>query len=335
MRSCGVVRLRSFEVREVRVKEKRFQILALDGGGIKGLFSAAVLACVEENLNTSVVDHFDLIVGTSTGGIIALALGIGLKPRDIVEYYQKWGAKIFRKKMFTNVRQLLRTKYTNEVLKKSLIDCFGDAKLGDSQKRLVIPSFNIEENQVHLFKTPHHPRLNRDWKLPIWQVAMAASAAPSFFPVYKGINNLRLVDGGVWANNPSMVGIVEAKSLLEVDLESIHLLNVGTTREVMHRPDKIDSGGFWQWKSDAVNLIMEGQSAGTYAECELLLGRERVYRLNPVVPKDLYVIDKLNLDKLNAKAEHEGRIFSRIFQERFMDHRAPAYTPLQPSTKEI
>ena len=81
-------------------KKKRFQILALDGGGIKGLFSAAVLMCVEKNLNTNVVDHFDLIVGTSTGGIIALALGIGLKPRDIVEYYQKWGAKIFRKKCY-------------------------------------------------------------------------------------------------------------------------------------------------------------------------------------------------------------------------------------------
>ena len=74
---------------------ERFQILALDGGGIKGLFSAAVLAHIEEDLQTRIVDHFDLITGTSTGGIIALALGAGMRPRDVVSFYADEGAAIF------------------------------------------------------------------------------------------------------------------------------------------------------------------------------------------------------------------------------------------------
>jgi len=73
----------------------RFQILSLDGGGIKGLFSAAVLAHLEEDLGCKIVDHFDLIVGTSTGGIIALGLGYGLSPQEIVEFYVEQGPQIF------------------------------------------------------------------------------------------------------------------------------------------------------------------------------------------------------------------------------------------------
>lgn len=75
---------------------QRFQILSLDGGGIKGLFSAAVLAKIEEDLGVTVADHFDLITGTSTGGIIALGLGIGLHPREIVHFYVSQGPAIFR-----------------------------------------------------------------------------------------------------------------------------------------------------------------------------------------------------------------------------------------------
>ncbi len=76
---------------------KRFQILSLDGGGIKGLFSAAVLASIEEDLGIRITDHFDLVTGTSTGGIIALGLGIGLRPREIVEFYVREGPRIFKK----------------------------------------------------------------------------------------------------------------------------------------------------------------------------------------------------------------------------------------------
>jgi patatin-like phospholipase/acyl hydrolase len=96
--------------------DQRFQILALDGGGLRGIFSAAILAALEDDLQISAVDHFDLIAGTSTGGIIALGLGLGLRPRQIVEFYAELGERVFRSRPALSsarqLRQLLRAKFT-------------------------------------------------------------------------------------------------------------------------------------------------------------------------------------------------------------------------------
>jgi uncharacterized protein len=130
----------------------RFQILSLDGGGIKGLFSAAVLARFEEDLGVTIADHFDLITGTSTGGIIALGLGLGMRPREIVQFYVSQGPKIFRQtRWWTSLCSLFRRKYPQEPLKTALQECVGDKRLADSKKRLVIPSYNLDKDEVYLF----------------------------------------------------------------------------------------------------------------------------------------------------------------------------------------
>jgi patatin-like phospholipase/acyl hydrolase len=190
-----------------------FQILCLDGGGIKGLFSAAILAHLEEDFHIKITDYFDLIVGTSTGGIIALALGIGLRPREIVHFYVSNGNSIFANRWPLKLRQLwhlsryfIRNKYDSEPLEKALKDCFGDKLLAESKKRVVIPSYNIGEDDIYLFKTPHHERLRRDYKVPVWKVAMATSAAPTYFPCFRGLNDIRLIDGGVWVSIPVQTG---------------------------------------------------------------------------------------------------------------------------------
>ncbi|RKX57992.1 MAG: hypothetical protein DRP28_05685, partial [Thermodesulfobacteriota bacterium] len=182
---------------------ERFQILSLDGGGIKGLFSAAVLAFLEEDHGLRIADHFDLIVGTSTGGIIALALGMGMRPREIVRFYIQKGPEIFVANRLFGIKRFFRSKYDNDGLESALKDCFGEKRLADSVKRLVIPSYNIGEDDVYLFKTPHHERLKRDYKVPVWKVALATSAASTYFPSCLKLDHIRLVDGGVWANNPS------------------------------------------------------------------------------------------------------------------------------------
>ena len=110
------------------MKNNNFQILALDGGGIKGMFSAAVLAHLEDDLKITVVDHFDLIVGTSTGGIIALGLGAGLSPKEIVEFYVKKGPAIFPNGL-SGVRQYIRAKYDPLPLQSALQDCFDGKRL--------------------------------------------------------------------------------------------------------------------------------------------------------------------------------------------------------------
>lgn len=307
---------------------ERFQILSLDGGGIKGLFSAAVLAFLEEDHGVRIKDHFDLIVGTSTGGIIALGLGLGLTPREMVHFYVEKGPSIFHKVKTSKIRQLYRTKFKLAPLESALKECFGDVLLGGSTKRLVIPSYNIGEDDVYLFKTPHHERLKRDYKVPVWTVALATSAAPTYFPSCQKVDHIRLVDGGVWANNPTMVGIVEAISMLDVPLTSIRVLSLGTTNAVKGRTKSLDRGGFWQWKREAVDVIMRGQSIGAFTQAQHLLGKDKVIRMDPRVPDRLFELDKLSEKELLAKAAHENRVFSPAFKENFRDHLAPKFQPV-------
>ncbi len=312
------------------------QILSLDGGGIRGLFSAAVLSKLEEDLGVTVIDHFDLIVGTSTGGIIAVALGMGLRPADIVEFYVRKGPEIFSRpsgwiaKCWHSVKRLRKSKYDNAALEIALRGVFGDHVLGDSQKRLVIVSYNLGRDEIRLFKTPHHPRLERDWRLPAWEVAMATAAAPTYFPAWRGIDDMRLIDGGVWANNPTMVGIVEAKSILGVALEQMQVLSLGTCDDVVSRPDVLDNGGLLTWCGGSIEVILRGQSVGTDNLAALLIGRERVSRIDPKVPQSLFSLDDTtSIDKLLAEAAHASMHFSPTFTEKFASHKGIKYTPLR------
>ncbi len=307
---------------------ERFQILSLDGGGIRGLFSAALLAFLEEDHGLRIADHFDLIVGTSTGGIIALALGMGMRPREIVRFYVHKGPEIFAADRLSGFKRFFRSKYDSDGLESALKDCFGEKRLADSEKRLVIPSYNIGEDDVYLFKTPHHERLKRDYKVPAWKVALATSAAPTYFPSCQKLDYIRLVDGGVWANNPTMVGIVEAISMLDVPLSTIRVLSLGTTNTVKGRPKKLDWGGLWQWRAEAVDVIMRGQSIGVFTQAQHLLGRDKVVRIDPKVPDGLFTLDKLSEEELLGKAAHESRHFSPMFEEKFARHTAPEFKPL-------
>ena len=303
----------------------RFQILSFDGGGIKGIFSAAVLAHLEEDLQIKVTDHFDLITGTSTGGIIALGLGSGMKPKDIVRFYVEKGSVIFPETGFNKIRRCWRSKFDSRILGSALKECFGDAVLGESRKRLVIPSYNIGEDDVYLFKTSHHERLKRDYKVPMWKVAIATSAAPTFFPSFRGVDHVRLVDGGVWANNPTMVGIVEAVSMLNISLKNISVFSLGTTDEVKGRSKNLDHGGLWQWNTAAIDVVMRGQGIGAVTQAQHLLGIDRVLRLDPKVPDKMFALDKLSAKGLLSKAAH-----ARMF----IGHDAPQFEPCHQINKE-
>lgn len=308
----------------------RFQILALDGGGIKGMFSAAVLAHLESDLNINVAEHFDLIVGTSTGGIIALALGAGMRPSEVVSFYVEHGPKIFRNGL-SSLKRIIRPKHDPTPLEEALKGCFGDKRLADSCKRLVIPSYNLGDDDIYLFKTPHHSRFNRDYKVFMWQVAMATAAAPTYFPSFRGVDRIRLVDGGVWANNPTMIGIIEAIGILDVSAKSIRVCSLGTTDEIKSHHKSLDEGGLWQWKEAVVDVVLRGQSKGATAQAQHLLGSDNVYRFDPKVPDQLFALDKLSEDELLSKAAHESRKMTPDFQKDFAEHKASEYKALRTS----
>jgi uncharacterized protein len=317
------------------------QILALDGGGIRGLFSAAVLAKLEQKCQTVITDHFDLITGSSTGGIIAIGLGLRMRPRQIVDFYVNHGPHIFGNRLrWRWFLQWVRRKFPQERLREALCDAkaFGLQTLGQSFKRLVIPSYNLGADKVRIFKTPHHERLRTDWRIPAWQVALATSAAPTYFPACQHIENTRLIDGGVWANNPSMVGVVEATSMLGASIGDIKVFSIGTTDSRKNRARELNAGGILQWlrRKDVLEVFMRGQSIGVNGQVEHLIGKDRFFRIDPVVPNGLHGLDKLTLDELLADAEDAALEFGPTFSNQFMAHKAAEFRPTHASSiKEI
>lgn len=287
---------------------KEFRILALDGGGIKGVFTAGVLAELENALQRRCVDHFDLIVGTSTGSIIAIGLGLGMPAKEILDLYRSHAGDIFPvrtglKKHMGEARQLFGAKHSTEGLRKVLEAKFGEKRLGDSAVRLVIPTFDAVKGLACTFKTAHHDRTINEFGFPAVEVAMASAAAPVFFPAASitGRNGGRYWDGGVWANCPAMVGIVEAVSFLGAPLDRIRVLSVGTTQEAIAFTRQVDAGAA-QWGKALIDIFMAGQVSSTLAQARLLLG-DRLVRIDKDAPHGLYKMDDAAPDIVDALAE--------------------------------
>jgi patatin-like phospholipase/acyl hydrolase len=309
----------------------RFQILAIDGGGVRGIFAAAILAGLEDDLGTSIIEYFDLVTGTSTGGIIALGLGAGLSPRDIVDFYVSEKDRIFPDRFgWRRLRQPFVAKYRPDRLERALKEIFGEKLLGESRVPLVVPSYNLGEDTVYLFKTPHHERLRRDYKVPMWAVGMATAAAPTYFPTFRlPGDGVRLVDGGVWANNPVVVGVTEAVSMLGQRLEGLRVLSLGTTSSTRTRDSRLDNAGLLRWvrPPNVVEVLLRGQSAGAFAQVEHLVGREHTQRLDPAAP-DQAALDRCDAGELIAKAAHHSRVFCPTFEAVFGGHVPSPYRPL-------
>jgi len=306
-----------------------FQILALDGGGAKALFTAQVLARLEDDLDVRIADSFDLVAGTSAGGIITLALGAGLRPAEVRDHFDSLVHTVFPVARRRSPRRIVRPAYSGPALKEALAGMLGDRLLGDSRKRLIIPSWDVAMGSVHVFKTPHHPRLRRDWKISMVDVALATTAAPTFFPAAV-VDGHRLIDGGVWANNPSVVAITEAVSMLGVHLGDIRVLNIGTMDPVGigAHPERRYRGGLAQWATSVAELLISASSRGGQGTAGHLVGKGNYQRFDARVPGGLYALDKVKPNQLAGIAAAVSRDISPIYQQKFAAHTAPPYTPM-------
>jgi patatin-like phospholipase/acyl hydrolase len=280
---------------------KPFRILSIDGGGIRGILPAAMLTELEDRYlgGTSAGDYFDLIAGTSTGGIIALGLSMGLRSRAILELYLKHGAEVFPPPQWDFLRLraswrfvygLRQHAYDSEVLKRHLTTVFGETIIGAARRRLCIPSFD-GFTEVHIFKTPHHRDYKLDWREPMVTAALATAAAPTYFPVYKDRGRF-FADGGVWANNPVMIGLVDALACNQLDRRQVHILSLGSGDTEIRITDKqIRHGGLWSWR-DIVSSAMHLQSQNAIGQAGLLVGRDQLLRFNaPAMPENPIALD--------------------------------------------
>ncbi len=225
-----------------------FQILALSGGGYRGLFTIEVLVRLEQQAQRPIADCFDLITGTSIGGVIAIGLALGKSPESIKKMFLDHGEDIFTRgepprgrlaKWNAFWHQWWHPKYDGTVLRDTFEGILGkDTQLGDARTRLLIPSVNMTKGSVQMFKTAHHPGFLNDYKLSAVDIAMATSAAPLYFPMAK-IGNSDFVDGGIVANAPDMCAVHEAVKFLDQDIKDINVLSIGTTTSQFSLPSSL------------------------------------------------------------------------------------------------
>lgn len=306
-------------------KQNMYKILSIDGGGVKGVYPAAFLAYLEESIEGKISDYFDLIVGTSTGGIIALCLGLGMTARETLQLYEELGPVVFPTSngFLKACRSLVKPKWDDEPLNQVLERYLGGKKLGDSQNRLVIPSYSHTRKQVQVFKTAHHERLKGDWKRSAVEVARATSAAPVYLPAFHTNQGLPLVDGGLWANNPVEVAVIEGLKILNWNPDDIHVLSLGCSNAPFDLP-------FWaKWFPNSLSalalripdMFSEAQSAAAQGMALLLLNRreDAILRYSPIVAPGKYSLDDSNcISELRGMAGADARSAQPILEKFFV-----------------
>jgi hypothetical protein len=275
---------------------RSFRILSLDGGGIMGAFAASALATFERATGMNVVEHFDLITGTSTGGIIAIGLAMGASAAEVCEFYERDGPRIFPagggiEGWIGRLRHLVRPRFTSEALREAIVKVVGDRPLKEARTRLVIPSYDINTGKVYLFKTPHHPDYCHHRDLPAVDAALATSAAPTFFPAHTIPGRGTFIDGGLWANCPAMVGLVEALDFLGQAPEQVRMLSLSTTSYPfrINRPERLRGLAGWGPKIIDTFLFGQAQAAVDMASC--LLRRGTFHRIDYQVPAGDFRLD--------------------------------------------
>ncbi|RAH96249.1 patatin [Acuticoccus sediminis] len=279
------------------------RILCIDGGGILGTCPAAFLAKLEDDLDAPIGRYFDLIAGTSTGGILAIGLALGLPAKELRDLYVERGPVIFGQtgrtaatrwiqRRVAFARQFVCPKHDAKVLRRELEDVLGDRRIGDAHTRLLVPAWDPEYRSVYIFKTAHHERLKNDYKQPAIEAAMATAMAPTYFARHRTADNVGLLDGGVWANNPIALAVVEAITMLGWPARSLRILSLGCGDEVYRLPE---APGFIGLGFDAVKLFMSGQSRGALGMAKLLTGdqyeRKAIFRYSPTMSKGDFGMD--------------------------------------------
>lgn len=205
-----------------------FQILSLSGGGFLGLYSVAVLAEIERKISGhSLASCFDLLAGTSIGGIVALGLAAGASASRIQAAFEEHGQKIFRKRSVWS--GFFSSKYQADALKEAIASIVGaDTRIGNLHHPVMIPAINLSKGKPQVFKTPHHLTFRTDLNLRVVDVALATSAAPTYFPLAE-VGDSLFADGGLYANSPDLLALHEATHFFKKNESDVKLLSVGTT----------------------------------------------------------------------------------------------------------
>jgi patatin-like phospholipase/acyl hydrolase len=304
----------------------RIKVLSIDGGGIRGIIPAMILAELEAGIEKPLHKVFDLIAGTSTGGIIALGIGAACHgsgpytPSELLRFYVRDGPDIFHQDWTTKLWQVFRPKYSPAPLERVLREFFGEKPLKSALTPLLITSYDLTSQRAFFFKSHRiagHPAY--DWEIA--DVARATSAAPTYFPPFHAVHtdgDYTLVDGGICVNNPAMAAYAEARRIYPA-AEEIIVVSAGTG----DRNDRIQyssakNRGLLGWAREIAPVMMDSVSEAVDYELDWLTGL-RYFRFQPPVlaPASNALDDASasNLSNLQTVAREYIRSAQRDLQE--------------------
>jgi patatin-like phospholipase/acyl hydrolase len=298
---------------------KLMRILSIDGGGIRGVIPAMVLAEIESLARKPVSKLFDLIAGTSTGGILALGLtrpGAAGKPcftaAEMTRLYEGEGGRIFHR---SNLRRIItlghlaEEKYTADGIEGVLDQYFGESRLKDALTDVIVTSYETERRFPFFFKS-RYARTREDYDFSMKAVARATSAAPTYFEPLKldadaSQDYYSLIDGGVYANNPAMCGYVEAKATFP-DYEDICVVSLGTGEltKPLHYED-VKRWGLVSWAQPILNIVLDGVSSTVDYQLRQLLppaadGFKRYWRFQVRLSEETDAMDDARPENIRA-----------------------------------
>lgn len=267
-----------------------YPILSMDGGGIRGIMTAILLQRLEKQY-PGFLQKIQLFAGTSTGGLLALGLACGLSPAEMRELYLEFGDIVFTDTTLDDIRdlgKLVGADYSLGPLKLVLTKQFGDRCLDSLPKRVLISSFDLDNDDPILNKRSwkakffhNYPGSDSDGDQRMVDVALRTANAPTYFPIYQGY-----IDGGVVANNPSVCALAQALNPESggQKLQDLVMISIGTGFNPRYVASQDGDWGLAQWAPHLIYLVMEGGTNLADYQCRQLLGR-RYLRLNIPLPE--------------------------------------------------
>lgn len=303
-----------------------FRILSLDGGGIRGVIEAVILAEVEKLIDRPLNKYFNLIAGTSTGSILGAGIAIGRKSEDIIELYRRRGKLIFPYTSLFSAQRLKllleyglsAPKFSDQGLINALKEEFGDTKLCDlnTSPRLLITAYDTISRQTVVFKSWQN---YKNWAdIPLWEACVASASAPTYFPAHllkTPDQNYSLIDGGVGANNPSACAVAEALRL-NYPISEITVLSIGTgdaTNPISFSTVRSWGVGQWIWGGRLIDVLFDASSdVNDYITRQVMSppdaenqASNRYLRLQPSSNKDMMDdASEQNIDRLISLAKN-------------------------------
>jgi hypothetical protein len=273
---------------------------------------ASALALWELELGLGAAQTFDLYAGASTGSIVASAMACGISADRILNLFQERAPLIFSREGLKFTQRALSYKgwavpaYSEQPLREALVDAIGDITLGECPRPLVIPCLDVVTGATRVFRSSHHPESRSDRNVLIADAVVASAAAPTFFPS-ASIAGSSYIDGSLWANNPALLALLDARDLNQEG--DIRILSLGCGRPIWGKPVGFGTNrGFLGWGTPLMSLTMAAQSEGIHSYVRRLVPADSYVRVDPTIPRDLIALDDPgNIPALLVRAAESAR----------------------------